>query len=215
MYKVFVNEHPLIFTNKIKGEETNFLNYSNDVDFKNLVQKLASNQMDGLVVCHPDLNVVWSHFKASFKIEKAAGGLVYNDKESLLFIRRFGKWDLPKGHIEKGEGKKQAAIREVEEECGITGLEIQHKLPTTYHMFERKGQMILKITYWYQMFSADKGGLTPQKDEGIDKVCFKSKLAQKKALLNSYKNIILLVESSEEQNKALRIKTVHLQLFEN
>ncbi|PCI00226.1 MAG: NUDIX hydrolase [Flavobacteriaceae bacterium] len=200
MYKVFVNERPLILTNNKEAIEGGFLHYSEAIEFKGLVAQFLEDERNSMHVYHSDLRYVWSHFKTSFKVEKAAGGLVYNDKEQLLFIHRFGKWDLPKGHIEKGEGKKEAAIREVEEECGISELEIVNKLPTTYHMFERNGKMILKITYWYQMFSNDKSTLIPQTEEGIEAVCFKTKEEQIDALKNSYENIVLLVKSSRNLN---------------
>ncbi|MBK9671561.1 MAG: NUDIX domain-containing protein [Bacteroidetes bacterium] len=66
------------------------------------------------------------------KIE-AAGGIVKNKQGQLLFIFRHGKWDLPKGKIEKGENEQDAALREVEEECGIAELTLQKKLTTTFH----------------------------------------------------------------------------------
>ena len=50
---------------------------------------------------------------------EAAGGLVKNENGDYLFIYRNDKWDLPKGKIEKDEKTKVAAVREVEEECGI------------------------------------------------------------------------------------------------
>lgn len=197
MYKVFVNERPLIFTNNKDAVVKKSLSYSDSLDFKALVAQLFDGQFVSLQIYHPDLKEMWASFKSNFKIEKAAGGLVYNDKEELLFIHRLDKWDLPKGHIEKGESKKEAAIREVEEECGISGLEIIEKLPISYHMFIRKGKMVLKITHWYRMYSVYKGGLVPQTNEGIDLVCFKSKIAQGEVLKNTYKNIALLLKTSE------------------
>lgn len=45
---------------------------------------------------------------------------VIDGKISILFLSRENKWfDIPKGHIEKGESKEQAAIREAFEESGI------------------------------------------------------------------------------------------------
>ena len=65
---------------------------------------------------------------------EAAGGLVFNKENGeILMIFRNGKWDLPKGKLEEGENKKQCAIREVEEECSIVGLDITEKLIETYH----------------------------------------------------------------------------------
>ena len=49
----------------------------------------------------------------------AAGGLVTNENNELLMIFRRGKWDLPKGKLDKGETIEECAIREVEEETGI------------------------------------------------------------------------------------------------
>jgi 8-oxo-dGTP pyrophosphatase MutT (NUDIX family) len=75
--------------------------------------------------------------KSKISVQKAGGGLVYNTKGEILFIFRNGKWDLPKGGIEKNEKIKQTAVREVEEETGVTGLEVVEKLPKTYHVFKQ------------------------------------------------------------------------------
>ncbi len=53
-----------------------------------------------------------------------SGGIVYkldNGISKFLMVTSLGdsSWVLPKGHIEDGEGKKTAAIREVYEESGI------------------------------------------------------------------------------------------------
>jgi len=69
---------------------------------------------------------------------------------------------------------------------------IENKLETTYHIFERKGKIIFKITYWFLMTTNYNGLLKPQIDEGIEKVVFKNQLSTKKALTNTYENIKLL-----------------------
>ena len=53
-----------------------------------------------------DLKQLYNYFSAMFRIIEAAGGLVKNKKNEWLFIFRNGKWDLPKGKIENGEGIK-------------------------------------------------------------------------------------------------------------
>jgi 8-oxo-dGTP diphosphatase len=51
---------------------------------------------------------------------KAAGGLVVRDGTVLLVHRpKYDDWSLPKGKLEPGEGWKQAAVREVEEETSL------------------------------------------------------------------------------------------------
>ena len=137
----------------------------------------------------------WENFCDKFTLIQAAGGLVYNYENQLLMIFRNGKWDLPKGKLEEGENIKECAIREVEEECGISGLSISRPLQDTYHVYELNAQKILKRTYWFEMKTDFKGNLTPQTEEGITKVCWVNKedIAQK--LENSFGNIIELLKT--------------------
>ena len=150
-----------------------------------------TNHHETKIISLPDYKVTGCYFK----IEKAAGGLVQNENKEILFIYRFEKWDLPKGKIEKGESKKKAAKREVEEECGVNELKISGKLQNTYHIFQRKNCEILKVTYWYSMNTTYSGTLQPQIEEGITKVIYKNKEDVKKALENTYGNIKLLFEN--------------------
>lgn len=58
-----------------------------------------------------------------------AGGIVVSDKGNVLVVNQNGKsWSLPKGHIDPGETAQEAAIREIEEESGITNLEFVKEL---------------------------------------------------------------------------------------
>ena len=51
---------------------------------------------------------------------KGAGGVVFNLKGQVLLLHhKNGTWVFPKGHIDPGESKRQAALREVEEEAGV------------------------------------------------------------------------------------------------
>ncbi len=192
MYKVFVNDCPIILTddNKISTnlKIVNFCIHN----IKGIVQELFNCEANGICLICSDLDLCWREFKSLFKIEKAAGGKVINSKNETLFIYRFDKWDLPKGKLEKGESIMQCAKREVEEECGVSNLKILKELETTYHIFERKGKTIFKITYWYLMTTNYDGALKPQIEEGIKKVVFKNKVSTQKALTNTYENIKLL-----------------------
>src|SRR5690606_14033091 len=105
-----------------------------------------------------------------------------------------GKWYLPKGGIEKNEGKKEAAIREVEEETGIKKLCILEKLDKTYHIFKRNGKYKLKITHWYKMETSSDEVLVPQLEEGIEKAIWAKPSDVPTLLENSYENIKLLFE---------------------
>ena len=121
---------------------------------------------------------------------EAAGGLVFNAENKVLMIFRNRKWDLPKGKLEVGESIENCAIREVEEECGISSLEICNKLVETFHTYDLQGESILKKTYWYKMSYSFSGDLTPQIEEGITMVCWIEMDDVKEKLNNSYSNII-------------------------
>ena len=47
-----------------------------------------------------------------------------NERGEFLSIYRNGVWDLPKGKLEKGEDFQSAAVREVEEETGMTEVDL-------------------------------------------------------------------------------------------
>ena len=192
MYKVFVNDCPIILTD-IKNVSTNFkIRNIESIDVLEIVASIFKGELDGIYLYCSDLDVCCRGFKAKFKIQKAAGGKVYNPQNEVLFIYRFNKWDLPKGKLEKGESIEECAVREVEEECGVSNLNIQKPLETTYHIFERKNKIILKITYWFLMSTRYNGKLTPQIEEDIQQVVFKNEIKIKEALKNSYENIKLL-----------------------
>lgn len=89
-----------------------------------------------------------------------------NERHEMLLIHRRGMWDLPKGKIEKGESPEEGALREVEEETGISGHQLSKPIPSTYHIYPQSG-WVLKKTYWYLMEVAGAGPLTPQAEEEI------------------------------------------------
>lgn len=57
---------------------------------------------------------------------KACGFLIIRDdpNPSFLLMRHPDRWDLPKGHVDPGESNLQCALRELEEETGITSADI-------------------------------------------------------------------------------------------
>ena len=105
-------------------------------------------------------------------------------------IKRNDIWDLPKGKVEKAEKKRDAAIREVEEECGVSDLEIEKKLEKTYHTYIFKDKNILKTTHWYLMNYNKNEELKPQIEEGITEVKWKTIDEVKKIIPETYKNLV-------------------------
>ncbi|RTY68261.1 NUDIX hydrolase [Flavobacterium sp. LB2P53] len=197
MYKVFVNDKPLFLTNHISKETDFQLFLLESIDIEQLIVKIFQNKINKAYLYHPDESLIMKTLKAKIPVSKAGGGLVYNKKGEVLFIFRNGKWDLPKGGIEKGEEIGDTAMREVEEETGVNGLTISHKLQKTYHVFRRNGKYKLKITHWFEMQSDFEGTPHGQLEEGIDKVAWMNPEQIKEALKNSYENIKLLFEEEK------------------
>ena len=197
MYKVFVNDKPLFLTNHISKETDFQLFLLESIDIEQLIVKIFQNKINKAYLYHPDESLILKTLKAKIPVAKAGGGLVYNKKGEVLFIFRNGKWDLPKGGIEKGEEIEATAMREVEEETGVNGLKISHKLQKTYHVFRRNGKYKLKITHWFEMQSDFEGTPQGQLEEGIEKVAWMNPEQIKEALKNSYENIKLLFEEEK------------------
>jgi ADP-ribose pyrophosphatase YjhB (NUDIX family) len=124
----------------------------------------------GVLAFGPGAEQLWAWLQAAHAPVRAAGGAVVDEQGRLLAIRRLGKWDLPKGKVEGGEGIEAAALREVREECGLHELRIIEALPVTWHTYERKGRQHLKRTDWYLMQGAAGEALAPQLEEEITDV---------------------------------------------
>lgn len=105
---------------------------------------------------------------------EASGGFIEKD-EKYLCIHRLGRWDLPKGKLEKNETIEEAAVRECEEECGIGELQIKHALSSTFHIYPFKKGIALKQSYWFYMKSTWEKKLVAQTEESIDEVRWFSK----------------------------------------
>lgn len=194
MYKVFVKDKPLFLTNEIQKETDFQMFLLESVDIKKLIVKMFSNKIEKAFLYYPDEKEIMKKLKEKIPVVKAGGGVVYNAKGEVLFIFRNKKWDLPKGGMEKGEEIEATAIREVEEETGVTGLTIAKKIQKTYHVFKRNGRYKLKITHWFEMHTQFEGTPQGQIEEGIEKVAWLAPQEVTKALLNSYDNIKLLFE---------------------
>ena len=193
MYKIFVGNKPIILTTKVE-KETNFKNFLIDsVDINKVLSKLKKDKYDAVHLIGADKQSLLKSFLSLLPNVIAAGGKVHINKNEILFIFRNGKWDLPKGKAEAKETINQTALREVEEETGISGLSIIKPLDITYHVFKRMDQFYIKITYWFKMHSDYEGVLIPQEKEGITEVKWISESKLTKVLNNSYANIKLLI----------------------
>ena len=198
MYKVFVNDKPLFLTNQFV-KETDFKFFLlESIDIEQLIINYFQNKIQKAYLYHPDEKELLHTLKSKIPVNKAGGGLVYNKKGKVLFIFRGGKWDLPKGRMDKNEEIEKTAMREVEEETGVNNLTITSKLQKTYHIFRRNGKYKLKITQWFEMQTDFEGELIGQIEEGIEKVAWLNPTEIEEALKNSYENIKLLFEEERK-----------------
>ncbi len=58
---------------------------------------------------------------------KSCGFLIFKDdpSPSFLLMKHPNRWDLPKGHVDTGETNLECALRELVEETGISGDDIE------------------------------------------------------------------------------------------
>ena len=145
------------------------------------------------------LSVVTSDEEATFnqlckKLTRinAGGGVVTNDDGEVLLIYRNNHWDLPKGKQEKGENIEDTAVREVEEECGISNVQLGNIICKTYHTYiNKEGELTVKSTYWYQMeyHGVDKT-TRPQTEENIEQAIWVKPSSLPEYLSNTYLSIL-------------------------
>ncbi len=175
MYKVFFKDKVLIVAHEkeapAKASDRQMVEANAPGEIIRSVNHFLKSGQKKVVLVTGDVKETWAGIKQNFKVIKAAGGFVLN-KGRFLFIYRRGKWDLPKGKIDKGESPEEAAVREVEEECGISGPQITRKLPPTWHIYQSpypgsKGEWILKKTAWFEMSYNGGERLMPQTEEDI------------------------------------------------
>jgi 8-oxo-dGTP pyrophosphatase MutT (NUDIX family) len=108
--------------------------------------------------------------------DRSAGGVVFrpyirkkDGKPGFLvgLIERSqsGWWDLPKGHLEKGETEEQAAIREVEEESGLNG-EIVLPLGEARYLADSRRGNLRKQVRWFLMRDLNAKLVKPRPQPG-------------------------------------------------
>lgn len=194
MYKVFVNELPLILTNNLSETANGEYFPLNEGSIQEAIKALKKKKLSEAYIYHPNHEEILKKFTEKIPLTIAAGGVVTNPKGKVLFIYRNDKWDLPKGKLDKGESIEDCAIREVMEETGVMGLRIENFLKTTYHIYKNSGTYTLKEVHWFAMRTEFAGKLRPEKKENIVKCKWKGPKKIQKALQNSYTNIKILFE---------------------
>jgi len=160
-----------------------------------LLRTFEENRLaSALVFSSSDPAAVFDQLLAGFRMIEAAGGIVISPNGRLLMIFRNGIWDLPKGKLEPGEDPAAAGLREVEEECGISGLSLRDEIVHTYHTYIYREEAVVKRTAWYLMAAKEEKAGVPQSEEGITEVRWMGLSAAKEALRSGFASIQIAVE---------------------
>jgi 8-oxo-dGTP pyrophosphatase MutT (NUDIX family) len=128
----------------------------------------------------------------------AAGGLVLNEAGELLMIFRRGKWDLPKGKLDKGESIEHCALREVMEETGLERVGLAGLISIGYHEYHDQylEEDVIKETHWYLMKAPGDQQLVPQVSEDIVEIKWAKGNELRSLLENSFPNIIDVINKA-------------------
>jgi len=225
MKRIFINDIPVLFKN-LDNSKLKVENYDTLIDgsfgiihtklrARVLIYDALPDSIDSLlkIMTEKKLKKTYSvtftlknkkevikYLKKKFKVIKAAGGIVQNNENKILFIYRLGKWDLPKGKKDKGEKIKDCAVREVEEETN-TKVKIIKRNCTTWHTYTRYKKFILKKTVWYKMKCIDDSKMKGQKKEKIEKVRWMENKIINEILINSYKSLSYVVKKYFKKDK--------------
>ena len=202
MYKVFYNERTVFFVNDFKYYFENndglFYKYNDRVQLSYLLELFSNVRgFKDLFIYHDDIDFIFNEFCSLFTVIDAAGGLVKDENNSILVIKRRGLWDLPKGKLEISENPEAGALREVEEECGISNIRLSHHLETTYHTYPLNQKKILKRTFWYEMLYNGNEIPKPQLLEEITEAKWIHRSAINQITQNTFPSIIEVLKKAK------------------
>ncbi len=195
--KIYFEDKPVFLCDEIDATIDEYMHHPDAVfideistaAINSLLHEIVKPEFHAGILFDKDLLKLKKAFFKHFTIIIAAGGVVFNYNQDILMIFRRGKWDLPKGKLDKGETLEQCAVREVEEETGLTNIDLGKKITTTYHIYSEYGKSILKEAHWYKMQITNKQKLVPQTEEDITDIKWVKQAELKKYASNTYQTI--------------------------
>ena len=95
---------------------------------------------------------------------KVASGVVFPLNGEIVLVQRaieprYGKWVFPGGYVDRGESLEAAALREVQEECGL-----EVRLTRLLGAYSYPGNAVIVIVYAGEV----TGGVLRTDDESLD-----------------------------------------------
>ena len=196
--KIYFDNKPLFLCDNVDAtlqpyihhDDAVFIDELNLHTVKSMIHEMQDPSVHAGVFFHKDLNELKDAFFKKFTLVKAAGGFVLNENNEVLMMFRRGKWDLPKGKMDKKESFEECAIRETEEETGLKNIKLLSPLITSYHTYHEGSRYVLKETKWFTMKISGEQKLIPQATEHITKLEWVKKNDLKKYLQNSFPSVI-------------------------
>lgn len=201
--KVYFDDKPLFLCDNVDAtlqpyihhDDAVFIDELNLHTIKSMIHEMQDPSVHAGVFFHKDLKELKDAFFKKFTLVKAAGGFVLNENNEVLMMFRRGKWDLPKGKMDKKETFEECAIRETEEETGLKDIKLISPLITSYHTYHEGSRYVLKETKWFTMNISGEQKLVPQATEQITKLEWVKKNDLKKYLQNSFPSVIDVLEA--------------------
>jgi len=202
--KIYFNNKPLFLCDAIDGEIQSLVHHDDAVfidelnvhTIKAMIHEMQQPKVHAGIFFHKNIDELKKKFFAKFVVVPAAGGVIKNEVKEILMIYRKGKWDLPKGKLDKKESLEECAVREVKEETGLKDIKLLSLLTVTYHTYHEGTRYILKESHWFMMKAKKKQLLMPQIEEGIDIVRWANQEEMPVYLLNSYPSVADVLQAA-------------------
>ena len=196
--KIYFNDKPLFLCDNVDKTIEPYLHHDDAIfideldphTVKSMIHEMQLEKVHAGVFFHSDLEALKKAFFKKFNLVLAAGGLVQNPENDILLIFRRGNWDLPKGKLDKGEKLENCAVREVNEETGLSNITLHAPLTITYHTYHEGARFILKESHWYTMSVNGNQQLIPQTEEDIQEIKWVSKAALPEYMAKSYPSVV-------------------------
>jgi 8-oxo-dGTP pyrophosphatase MutT (NUDIX family) len=196
--KIYFNDKPLFLTDEITPDIEPYVHHDDAVfidefstpGVNSIIHEMRQEKVHAGIFLHQPVKELEKAFRKKFNVVQAAGGLVLNDAGDVLMMLRRGKWDLPKGKLDPGESLETCAVREVEEETGLSKLTLEKPLVITYHTYDESGKHILKESHWYLIKAPGQQKLAPQLEEQITELKWVPASKVKQYMDNTFPSIV-------------------------